>query len=295
MPDDFEDTLESQGTVSDDIAPSTVADTDQDLLSGTDDVQSQDDLGVKPPTDDGEDSHSGTDVIDESDLTLLRYEPEQGIDKIRDKIERFVKNQNKAFTRRMSKLAKASKPNEAIVKQYQALDQAVSVIAQHDPEYVKGLRKRLDAAAKGEYKSWGGSGNPKPSKKVESVGDLLGEVRSMIREEMGSMRGDYVRDKASDRVSALLAKTKNEKLHSLRDDMVSTLSANPSWDMKRVLGSLDPDLLLQLSGSRKTTAPSSREESTFTTPAKRSFKSFDDAFDGAIGKHGDPELMPPAQ
>ncbi|MHC4704281.1 MAG: hypothetical protein ACYTFQ_27290 [Planctomycetota bacterium] len=294
MPDDFEDTLESQGTVSDDIAPSTASgDADQDLLSGTDDAQS-DDLGVKPPADDGEDSHSGTEVIDESDLTLLRYEPEQGIDKIRDKIERFVKNQNKAFTRRMSKLAKESTPMKQKATQFDALDRAVAIIGQHDPEYVKGLRKRLDAAVKGEYSSWGSSGNPKPSKKIESVPDLLGEVKSMIREELGSVRGEYVRDKASDRVNAVLAKTKNERLHGHRDAMIATLSANPDWDMKRVLGSIDPELLVQLSGSRKAASPSSQEQSDFTTPIRRAYKTIDDAFDGAVAKHGDPELRPPA-
>lgn len=293
MPDDFDDISGDQGTVSDEITPSTVEpDASQDLLSGTDDVQS-DDLDVTPPADDKEVQFTGN-VIDESDLTLLRYEPEQGIDKIRDKIERFVKNQQKSYTKRMAKVARESKPNEAKAREYDGLNQAVGIIAQQDPEYVKGLRKRLDAAVKGEYSSWNASGNPKPSKKIESVPDLLGEVRSMIREEMGSMRGDYVRDKASDRVNAVLAKTKNEKLHGHRDAMISTLSANPDWDMKRVLGSIDPGLLVQLSGPRKAASPSSPETSDFTTPTKRSFKTFDSAFDGAIAKHGDPELRSPA-
>jgi hypothetical protein len=293
MPDDFDSLQEDQGTGTGDILdPSTVADEGAQDLQGLDAAQSpEDDLGGTPAPEE-EDSHPSGDFLDEADLNLLRFDPERGIERIQSKANDFLKNQNKAFTRRMSKVAKDYKPAQQKAQSYDNLEAAMGVINQTDPEWVKSALARLKAAAEGKYGEWGKTVNPNSSDTpLRSKDDLVGLIRSTVQEAVGTLRNEYTGDKASGRVDAVLAQVKNDRLSAHRDALIKTLAANPAWSMSQALGAIDPDLLVSIKQGSRPAAPVQRELSSFTTKPGNKYSTFDDAFDAAFAKHGDPDRM----
>ena len=291
MPDDFDDAPESQGTDNEfDLDPSTAAQgVDEDLL-GEDAAQSVDHGGT--PSGDEEDSDVSGDFLDQSAEALLLHDPQRGLEHVREKLNKFVKHQNKAFTKRMTKLAKEAKERDVVVTQWNQLNQRMQQLYQEDPDFVNLWMKKV----KGE--SAGHGDDPKPKQPIRTTTDLLKEVRSMIREEVGGLRGAYVQDQAKNQIDAFIAKAKDDRLASKRDQLIRVKSDNPEYSMKQVLAVVDPDLLgdmLYEQRRRKSQAPGgSPELSSFTVPKQRTFKSLDDAFEAAVAQHGNPEMRHPA-
>lgn len=291
MPDDFDSLPEDQGTdLETSLEPSTVGDgSTQDLL-GSDAAQSDDDLGGTPP-DDEEDSQPSGDFLDEADITLLRYQPEQGIERINERVNDFVKKQNKAYTRKMTKIAREYKPVQQKAQQFDTLVQALRVINQTDPEWVKGANARLQAAAQGKYSEWGKSmNNSSDDPPLRSKSDLVSLIRNEIRGAVGELKNQYGTDQAAHKVDSVLARLKNDRLHGLRSDLVQALTEHPTWTVSQALGSIDPDLLVQLK-QKPAPSPVQRSLNDFTMQPPKKFKNSDDAFFAALAKHGDPDLI----
>jgi hypothetical protein len=293
MPDDFDTLPDDQGTDLDDIAePSTVAGEGAQDLLGPDAAQSEDDLGGTPAQDEEDSQPSGDQLFDEADYQLLQYQPEQGIERIKQKVGDFLKNQNKAFSRRMSKIAKEYKPAQAKAKNYEALEAAMAVINKTDPEWVQSALNRLKAASEGRYGEWGKTVKENSSDQpLRSKDDLVNLIRSTVQESIGSLRQEYGTDKATSRVDDVLSRVKNDRLHALRGDLIKILSDKPSTSISQAVGFLDPDLLIELRGRPQRAEPVQRELSDYTTKQPRKFITFGDAFDDALARHGDPDLV----
>lgn len=291
MPENFDDAPESQGTDNEfDLDPSTASGGEADDLLGEDAAQSDDHGGT--PSGDEEDSNVSGDFLDQSTEALLLHDPQAGLEHVREKLNRFVKNQNKSYTKRMTKMAKEAKERDAVVTQWNQLNTRMQQLYQEDPDFVNLWMKKV----RGE--NAGGGEDPKPKREIRTTTDLLKEVRSMIREEVGGLRGAYQEDQAKNQIDAFISRTKDDRLKSKRDQLIRVKSQNPEYSMKQVLAVVDPDLLgdmLYEQKRRKSQSPGGiKELSSFTVPKNKAFRTLDDAFDAAVAEIGDPEMQRPA-
>lgn len=294
MPDDFDSLANDPGTDPGDLSePSTVADEGAQDLLGSDAEQSEDFDGTPAQNEEDSDVPGNFDaVFDEAAENLLRYQPEQGIEHIKGKLASFLQKQNKSYTQRMTKISKEYKPVQQKAQQLDTIVRALQTISQTDPEWVKGASARIQAAAEGKYHEWGKEmGNSSSDTPLRSKEDLVNLIRSTIKGEMGSFQAQSSMNTATSQVDRVLARTKNERLHGHRDDLIRALSEHPNWTVSQALGSVDPDLLVQLKQPPKPPSPVQRSLSDFNMRGPKKFTNPDDAFFDALAKHGDPDLV----
>jgi len=276
MPDDFDELAGDLGSETEPSDQSTVErEEDQDLF-GTDGDQSED-LDASPATDEADDADEGDSgsFLTDADRALIFRDPDQGIQNVADKANEFVRKQNRRFTSRMKEIAKTRKQLEQERQQMAALGGKFQEMKQKYPQ----LYREVEAFVSGKD-----VGEVAPNEKEPgTVKELLASVRDMIREEVGSVRGEYIKDKTTSAVDALISRARNSKLEERRDELIRIKQQNPDWDMRRVVGAVDPDLLIELTTKKNVSpGPTPLRPVQETVSRAPNIRTEDDAFDAAF-------------
>jgi hypothetical protein len=288
MPDEFD--TESQDSGNEDPFDSSTADGSEAEFLGTDGSQS-DDHGATPPDEEGL-SKDASSFLDEGDRALLYQDIDRGYENIVEKAGKFAASQNKTFTKRMQRIAAERSAIQPKATAYDALDHKLAEIRNSGPEGSAYVDQFL-SLIKGE-RDVGTNPQPKkaePKTVAELTTHIMDEVKQVIRQEVGGLKGEYSQDQATREVDDFLKRANNPKLNAIRDKIIETMAQNPGYKLKQALATTDPDLFAELTyqARKRREAPGggARTVSNFTTSsAKPTIRSLDDALEQAVAEHG---------
>lgn len=209
------------------------------------------------------------------------------MEKVKEKINRFVKSQQKSYTKRMTKIAREAKEKDTVVRAYRELEARMARIQQDDPDFYHRFVEKVSGG--------GQTASASPAKRPTTVDELIQTIDRKLDEKLGRLQSAYMQDKASGEVDSFIKRAKNPKLNEIRDKLLDVKTRNPDFTMKQVLATADPDLFADLSyeARRRKNMPAGGERtaSEFSTPRRSVFKDLKSAFDAAWSEKGG---LPPA-